>query len=39
MRWAKKERKKILAPNSVPTRPGQENSKKKIPKNFKNKKK
>ena len=31
--------KKILVPNSVPTRPGQENSKKKIPKNFKNKKK
>ena len=28
MRWAKKERKKKLVPNSVHTRPGQENSEK-----------
>ena len=29
MRWAKKERKKILDPNSVSTQPERENSKKK----------
>ena len=29
MRWAKKERKKILVPNSVSTQPERENSKKK----------
>ena len=29
MRWAKKERKKNLVPNSVPTQPERENSKKK----------
>ena len=28
MRWAKKEKKKILVPNSVPTQPELENSKK-----------
>ena len=29
MRWAKKERKKILVPNSISTQPERENSKKK----------
>ena len=36
MRQAEKERKKILDPNSVRTRPGQENSEKKQKKKIKN---